>query len=88
MGQQIIQQPDGRYAVFSSITDTFVVWDATPEEIIEWRVEQATEKAREDTQRELEQIQDPTNSRPYFHFTMTWDEALELHREHGGEEIL
>jgi hypothetical protein len=30
VGQQIIKQPDGRLAVFSSIVDAFIVVDATP----------------------------------------------------------
>lgn len=46
MGQQIIRQPDGKLAVFASITDTFTVVDATPEELVEWRAEEAAERAR------------------------------------------
>ena len=35
MGRQVIRQPDGRYAIWSSIPDAIVVFDATREEIIE-----------------------------------------------------
>lgn len=29
MGNQIIKQPNGLFAIFSSITDTIIVWDAS-----------------------------------------------------------
>lgn len=88
MGQQIIQQPDGKYAVFSTTTDTFAAWDATPEEIIEWRAKDAADRSREATRVELARVQDPNNQRPYAQFTLTWDRAIQLHQEHGGEAIL
>lgn len=33
MGQHIVKQPNGKYAIFSSIVDHFIAYDATPEEI-------------------------------------------------------
>ncbi len=82
MGQQIIKQPDGRLAVFSSAVDAFIVVDATPEELIEWRAEEASEKARERTRAEIERVLsgDP---RPYYQFTLTWEEAARMDRENG-----
>jgi len=35
MSRQIIKQPDDNFCVFSSITDTFIITDATKEELIE-----------------------------------------------------
>lgn len=85
MGQQIIKQPDGRLAVFSSVTDTFIVVDATPEEIVEWRAEEAAEAARERTRTELGHVLADQSRAAYFQFTLTWDEAAESDREHGGD---
>jgi hypothetical protein len=34
MGHQIVRQPNGFYAVWSTVVDNFILWDATPEEII------------------------------------------------------
>lgn len=85
MGQQIIQQPDGRLAVFSSITDTFIVVDATPDELVEWRAEEAAEKAREQTRRELEKVLAGDSRAVYFQFAMTWEEAAAEDRENGGD---
>lgn len=84
MGQQIIKQSDGRLAVFSTETDTFIIMGATPEEIIEWRAEQAAENARRETRLTLEHVLSG-QPRPYAQFTLTWDEASRLNREHGGE---
>lgn len=33
MGQHIVKQPNGKYAIFSSVVDHFIAYDATPEEI-------------------------------------------------------
>lgn len=85
MGQQIIRQPDGRLAVFSSITDSFIVVDATLEEIVEWRAEEAAEQARERTRAELARVLAEGNRRPYQQFTLSWEEAAKMDRENGGE---
>jgi hypothetical protein len=79
MGQQIIRQPDGRYAVFESVTDTFIVVDATPEEVVEWRAEEAAEAARERTRAELARVQG--SEQPYHQFTLSWEEAAARDRK-------
>lgn len=86
MGQQIIRQPDGRLAVFSSIVDAFVVVDATPEEILDWRAETAAKDARRHTQRQLDHVLAGEANRSYFQFTMTWEEAAELDRKNAPQE--
>lgn len=86
MGQQIIKQPDGRLAVFSSIVDAFIVVDATPEEILDWRAEEAAAKERERTQRELDAVLADDPRRVYFQFTRTWEEASEMDRKNAPEE--
>ena len=83
MGEQIIKQPDGRLAVFSSIVDAFIIIDATPEEILDWRAEEAAAKAREQTQRELDAVLADDPRRVYFQFTRTWEEAAEMDRQNA-----
>lgn len=85
MGQQIIKQPNGKLSVFSSITDTFIVVDATPEELVEWRAVEAAERAREQTRRELDKVLAGDSRGVYFQFARTWEEAALLDREHGGD---
>ena len=86
MGQQIIRQPDGRLAVFSSITESFIVVDATPEEIIEWRAEEAAETARERTKAELKRVLDNTVESPYHQSTLTWEKASRMDRENRDHD--
>jgi hypothetical protein len=85
MGQQIIKQPDGRFAVFSTNTDTIMVWDGTAQEIVEWFAERAAFDARQ-TARLLLSLVDAGDTRSAYHqFAMSWDEALEMDRDHGGD---
>lgn len=85
MGSQILRQPDGLYAVFSSETDTIVVWDATEDEIVEHFVEIAAERARRDVQRVLGHVSAGEPRRAYYQFALTWEGALAKDREHRGE---
>lgn len=78
MGQQIVQQPDGRFAVFSSITNTFIVLDATEEEVVAFRVEEAVERARKVVRRELEAVKAGNPRSVYRQAAMTWSEATEI----------
>lgn len=39
MGQSVVKQPDGLFAVFSTVSDTFEVTDATEEELIQFLIE-------------------------------------------------
>jgi hypothetical protein len=87
MGYQILKQPDTdppQFAIFSSFTDTVIIWDATDEEIVEWFAEAAAERARSDARRAVAHVAAGDPRRVYHQFAMTWAEALEMDREHGG----
>lgn len=53
MGRQIAKQPNGLYAVWSSIADDFIVEDATEEEIRNWWIKDAIEDATERANKSL-----------------------------------
>ena len=53
MGRQIAKQPNGLYAVWSSVVDDFIVEDATEEEIRNWWIKDAIEDATERANRNL-----------------------------------
>lgn len=80
MGQQIIEQPNGKYSVFSSVTDTFVCMDATYEELIEFFVESARRNTEVNINRTMKQL--INNEKPYYQFTKSWEEAVESHKRH------
>ena len=82
MGQQIIKQPNGKYSVFSSISDTFMIVDWTKEQIIEWRGEEAKQQAEEATKKTIEELD--SGKHPYCQFAKTWTEAAATHQRNKG----
>jgi hypothetical protein len=88
MGYQVIRQPDGLLAVFSSITDTWAVYDAAPGEIADWFAEIAAARARRDAERTVAAVVAGSPQEAYYQFTMSFGEANEQSREHGGEDLL
>lgn len=82
MGEQVVVQPDGRLAVFSSVEDQILVWDATEDEVIERAAENAAEYARVTTRMHVENVRAGRIPRP---FGMTWERALAADEAHGGD---
>ena len=86
MGRQIIKQPNGGYAVFSTIVDDFILLDATEKDIINERLETERERITKDVHDVIEKLE--AGTKPYYQFTQTWEEALDTIREvHGEEEV-
>lgn len=88
MAYQVIQQPGGELAIFSTYTDTIVMWDATPEDVTQWFVDRAVADTKRHVAQVLEAVSGCEPSKVYHQFAMTWDEALEMDREHHGEAHL
>ncbi len=68
MAHQVIRQPDGLYAVFSTITDTWVVCNATEDEITDWFVERAAAAAREQITETLGHVRAGNPQQVYYQF--------------------
>ncbi len=85
MGSQIIQQPNGQFAVFSSITDTIHIRDATAQEIVDYFVEKTVEDVKRQLAEILVNVAAGEPRKSYHQFAMTWEEALARDYEHGGE---
>lgn len=84
MGRQIIKQPNGKYCVFSTMCDNIICYNATPEEIIEWWLEEAKEEVVERVNGVVEKIE--KDEKPYRQFTKTYEEMIQLIFEVHGEE--
>jgi hypothetical protein len=87
MGHQIIRQPDGLLAIFSSFTDTWIVNDATPEDVADYYAEQAAREARRSVERILGHVLAGEPSKAYYQFALSFDEANAMSGEHGGEVL-
>ena len=85
MGQQIIKQPNGRYAIWSSIVDDFLADNLTQNDVISFIVELEVERI---TTRIINTIKKLNRGeKPYYQFTLSYNEALEtIKRVHKGKD--
>lgn len=83
MGYQIIKQPNGLYGIWSSVVDHFIMYDCTPEDIIEEWVDDARKRITQGVQETVAELD--AGEKPYYQFTMTWDEAIQFARKVHGK---
>lgn len=62
MGRIVSKQPNGKYCIFSTIVDNFIICDCTEDEYIEFCVEEAKEQAKENAIRALKKHLQPFDS--------------------------
>jgi len=74
MGWQIIKQPNGRYAVWSTIVDDIIAYDGTKQEIVNLFVKDVVENTTKDVTRMIDRLEE--GDKPYYQFTKTWPEVL------------
>ena len=88
MSHQIIKQPNGLYAVWSSNVDHFILLDATPKEIVDFETKEATRGIERSVELLVESLD--KGGKPYYQFTMSWDKAVEMieriHKETLAED--
>ena len=83
MARQIVKQPDGRYAVWSSIVDDFVLVDSTKEGLIRFALREIEQDIRESTDEVIAKLD--AGKKPYHQFTCSFDDCLRLIRETHGD---
>lgn len=54
MGQFVVKQKNEKYAIWSTISDGYILLDATPKEILEEYVEESKDRALVIVQKELQ----------------------------------
>jgi len=79
MGRQIVKQPDGKYAIFSTTTDSFKATDLTEEQLRKCLIEYEMESAKRRIDNEINNVK--YRKKPYFQFTMTYEQCLKAHEE-------
>jgi len=84
MGQQIIKQPDGQYALWSSVVDDFVALNCTPEDIFEIWLEDERRRVEDAVTSEIAKLNDP---KAKLRCTQkSWEEALHTRKQAHGRE--
>ena len=84
MGQQIVKQPNGKYAVWSSGVDDFILVNVEVCEIIEEFAEWERQKIIERVNSIVDALE--RGDKPYHQFTRSYDECVALIREHHGDD--
>jgi hypothetical protein len=87
MAFQVIKQPDGKLAIFTTEQDRWTAWDLDPEEVVQWFADRAGADARERAQRIVNHVLEGTPWKVYFQFAMTFAEANAHSWHHGGEVL-
>ena len=80
MGHQTIKQPNNRYALWSSTIDNFLLINATPEEIIEYKVKAFKKEITEQVNKIVE------GEKPFQSFTLTFEKAIEIINNVHGQD--
>ena len=76
MGQQIIKQPDGKYAIFSTVVDDFVALNCTRRDILDNWMDDYRDRIWSQIVAICDSLE--LGGKPYHQFTMTWEEANQL----------
>lgn len=61
MPRKIVQQPDGRWAVYSTVVEDFVLEDASRDEVLEHEGERARERRVEQVERLMDEHEGATS---------------------------
>lgn len=85
MGRQIVKQPNGLYAVWSSIVDSVIVYDATPDEIIEFYQLEEMKRLRDGVLEAIAALE--RGEKPSGQFTKSWEDCLHwIEVVHGKDD--
>jgi len=85
MGKQIVQQPNGKFALWSSVVDDFTVVDyENAEEIIDDFVEESRRELTAKINGIIAALD--RGEKPYYQFTKSFDDCIELIREIHGDD--
>lgn len=80
MSHITIKQPDGKWCIWSTVVDDFIVVDATREEIVEYRLE----GERERVERKLDEIEEQGGD--WYVPPTSYEELVERRELVHGEE--
>lgn len=89
MGHHVIRQPNGKLALFSTIVDDFLVWDATKDELMAFEFEREQQQLAErmsEWEKDIVSVQETGKPVMVTQFSIGWDEAMDVIKSvHGAE---
>lgn len=84
MGRQIVKQPNGLYAVWSSVVDNFIFLNYTSDQIIEAYVNERKEVIAKEVGETIAMLEEGI-VKPYFQFTKSWTQCICTIEDSRGE---
>lgn len=83
MGQRIIKKQDGKFAVWTTICDNFLIDDATEQELYDFLLQDKMDDFREDYKRTMKKV----NSEDYNSTQKEYEEMCRIRDDiHGKKE--
>jgi hypothetical protein len=85
---QVIKQDSGKLAVHDPRSGQIVLWDALPDEVVEFFIAvemMRVEEMRERVRQHVAHVMADQPRTVYHQFAMSWEEALREDRRHDGE---
>lgn len=76
MAHQIIEQPDGKLCVYSTIVDSIIIENATGQELLDYYAAEAAIAARAHISKIIAHVRNHEPEKVYRQFTMTYNEAV------------
>ena len=87
MGWQVIKQPDGLYAIWSTVVDAIIMYDATESEVIQEFVEDARRSAQKSIERIMSELKALPDGVRMFGRWNLWDDVKDSINQETTEEV-
>jgi len=85
MGWQIIQQPNKKFCIFSTVVDNIIYYNATKDQIIDYFLQEERKRVARNIEEIFQEIE--SGGKPYFQFTKSFEQMIDLiDRVHGKRE--
>lgn len=78
MGYGVIQQPDGKFCIASSYTDSMAMWDATEDEVMTFLLQDSLDSAYRSARQAIDRA---TGKLPPYPLVPSYEEAVADHNE-------
>lgn len=78
MSDIYFQQPDGRWFLYSTVTDEFILEDVSREEVLEYKLEEY----RQSMEQRLDEIEERGGD--WYNPTVSYEDLVYSHRVHHG----
>lgn len=88
MGRQIIKQPDGKFAVWSTVADGLMAHGMTRAEVEDLFVNEAKRDALDRVRQVLDLVDSGRARDAYFQFVKPWAEALREHNHNFPDDAI